>query len=174
VALKVEPRVKPTGRAGACIISGSDAIRFDTQTPTKSHTRLGRQRVDQSQGIHVIRHIVGQAMAVPPNATIDAPTPPSSNAVNKTPTSSRMYISRISSSFSFVFFLLQPSSHWAARQQNPATRVPLTYLYQIVYRPFPPLMPSAIFQTITSRQAMHIQTSRNSTMPSEAALSVAE
>lgn len=44
-------------------------------------------------------------MAVPPNATFDAPSPPSSNAANKTPTSSRMYISILHSFFRFLFFI---------------------------------------------------------------------
>ena len=141
--------------------------RFDT------NTRLERQRFEQSQGIHVIRHIVGQAMAVSPHAAIDAPSSHSSNAA-KTPTSSRMYISRITSSFLHFFSRVQSPFHWAARQQHSATRVSLTYLQQIVYRPFPRLMPFAICQTTTSRQAMHTQTSRKSTMPSEVVSSVAE
>jgi len=87
--------------------------RFDA-TPTRLVPRTtgkAKDLVDRSQGIHVIRRIVGQAMAVPPNANIDAPSPPSSNAANKTPTSSRMYISTFTSSIDLFFFGLPSFLH---------------------------------------------------------------
>ena len=92
--------------------------RFDSNPV---HTRLDRQRFDQSQGIHAIRHIVGQAMAVSPNAAIDAPSPHSSNAA-KTPTSSRMYISSISSSFLHLFLpsIIIPLGRATATFSNPS------------------------------------------------------
>jgi hypothetical protein len=99
----VELRAKPTR---ACMISGSNASTDSTPTPTTGNFKT---KIRPVAGIHVTRHIVGQAMAVPPNATIDAQSPPSSNAANKTPTSSRKYISRFPSSFSY-FFLFPLSS----------------------------------------------------------------
>jgi hypothetical protein len=172
VALKVERRVQPTS---ACIISGSNASthRIRHQPPR----RLERQRYDRSQGTHVTRRKIRQAMAVPPNATTDAQSRPSSNAANKTPTSSRMYISIFPSSFGFLFVF--PQSHslglYRPLSQSPTTGVSLTYLQQIVYPPSPRLMPSAISQTTsTSRQAMHTQISRNWIMLSGVGLNVAE
>jgi hypothetical protein len=106
VALRVEQRAKPTMRASACMISGSNASTESTPTSTTGNLKAKNQPV---AGIHVTRHIVGQAMAVPPNATIDAHSPPSSNAANKTPTSSRKYISRLPSSFSYFSLSLSSS-----------------------------------------------------------------
>jgi hypothetical protein len=162
-------------RASACMhhFGLKRVQRFDTATSTTGNLEA---KIRPVAGIHVTRRIVGQAMAVPPNATIDAQSPPSSNAAKKTPTSSRMYIE-----IPLVFHLLLPSPIIVAiymcrsHHRSPATGASLTYLQQIVYQLFPRLMPSAISQTTTTnRQAMHTQISLNSIMLLGVGLSVAE
>ena len=163
VALKVEQREKPTKRESACMISSSDASTATSST----HDWTGKDSTGRKNTCDPSHSRAGNGCLAKcrhrraESAQLECCKVPYVHLENHLV-------------FPLFFSRLQSSFHWAARQQHSATRVSLTYLQQIVYRPFPRLMPSAISQTTSSRQAMHTQTSRNSTMPSEVVSSVAE
>jgi hypothetical protein len=104
-------------------------------------------------------------MAVPPEATTNSSAPPSSNAANKLPTSSR----KCCQYFNAMFTLLSAySGYWPSCEPFQAS---ITELEQIAFRPSQHLKRSAIFPTTITHQAMHTQISLCSTMPLEVALS---
>ena len=170
VALKVEPRVQPTRRASACMISGSDASTDSTAT-SSTHDWTGKDSTGRKNTCDPSHSRAGNGcLAKCRHRRAESAQLECCKDSHLVP---YVYLEN-HLVFPLLFSRVQSSFHWAARQQHSATRVSLTYLQQIVYRPFPRLTPSAISQTTTSRQVMHTQTSQNSTMPSEVVSSVAE
>jgi hypothetical protein len=92
-------------------------------------------------------------MAVPP----DSSAPPSSNAANKLPASSRKCCQYINA----IFFSLSPYS--ISRPTTKVLGISSTEFEQIAFRPSQHLKHSAIFPTMITHQAMHTQTSLCST-----------
>jgi hypothetical protein len=92
-------------------------------------------------------------MAVPPEATTNSSAPPSSNAANKLPASSRKRCQY----FNAISFLLSAYSLYCPTME--VLQVSITKSQQIAFRPSQHLKHFAIFPTMITHQAMHTQIS---------------